>query len=1399
MVDRQELYRFYVLSHARRFIPDGSDPPLHTAGALGVWDSRDERRALRTIAEVETEVRRLEGDPGADVAAMTRELEQARRAVEQARHMEEVAAKADREARAVLDADPNETTAAAARRLAALVPEMRPTERDERQRREAAECLQRLILADGKTDTGDRWLHDAAADEIVRLRAELSGARHAAQFPAHDETRRVLGAGREEATSDAARRVVAELDRSASEAKRLRGELAEANERALRASHQFQRDEERLLDLSRHERTVGREQGAAEMRERAAAWCDGLASRERHSVARRALEMAAYSIRGLRLDGAPAKPHPLDADAPARRRDATTAALMTMGLGLGHATAAARIAEEEGAGGREEAAHEALLSIVKPGCTPMLEGELRAKVRAMARQGAAGERAAARFDGEGGLSAEDAETLRGAGWRESGGIWYTPMDRDAADYDPKIHRDLALLRVAAAHARAAKAPAAAHMGPPGKATGGEENATAGSGSVAEEPRGAQGAQSASPAAHAVAMLRRALWNNTADRLESGEFTPQRALATLRNWSLNEKTDDDDQAAIAALEALVKAPAAPAALPKPERVGLGQRWRFDEFDCDARVIGSAPGDWAELLFLDGGSATTVVAHSRLLTCEKWIFLGPAPTPRGPDGVTEKGDEEPGCGGPREACAMPGCEECGAKHELSGLNERLRQAREAAEARGRRVSELEREVDRLRGDLRVSSLELRDARDVARAETKTLPEEVERLKSAERRVVDVKIDSLTFAGHTASDEAKAHVVAWLTRELQQVGPGEERDHDRIHLLHNADGSVRVEMPKGADARAVLATVAELLGFKPQDAEPAPDREALGREVHEARRSAEVDVGWGIALPWEKRSDGAHEIDRRIGERIFAMGARHGRAAAGRKASEFDTSAQDLQAELDLCWAAIGEERQRRCGGALHRAVRDMAEELAARHEPGAMWGVYADILGERMAQDRKWGGPRHDDQHDASEWVGFIVDRASMADEAESGEKGDAEYRKRMVQIAALAVAAVESMDRYTSPGGERVTGSLLGTLWRLPGAPTQGAYEVVEHADGKVRIQAQHDDTCILIPEAELRDRWEQIDGPITPPAERYAAPGQDGGDAPAKRSGTLLETIESGGLFAAPGGRATPPLAIAAPEVPESHAGDAGAPSTPWRGLAHEARPARITTDGTWFAQHDRYAAAFDGPHAEERAREYAVWVSAPAGMSCKPVLAIGQERAADNGVWCSAHGGRIAEPAPAPDYRDGFEEGRREGRERAQDLARGWTSSAPMWEGISGPRTIQRCAAELRGAFGIDGDALPCPEDASEPAKLANACDRCGSRKFLDFCGRCAATPQRPAQVLRGQRWRCAELEALGDLEVGRADGLARGEVALCPVATPRDRLSARAADMLALPQWTFVSGPRE
>lgn len=104
------------------------------------------------------------------------------------------------------------------------------------------------------------------------------------------------------------------------------------------------------------------------------------------------------------------------------------------------------------------------------------------------------------------------------------------------------------------------------------------------------------------------------------------------------------------------------------------------------------------------------------------------------------------------------------------------------------------------------------------------------------------------------------------------------------------------------------------------------------------------------------------------------------------------------------------------------------------------------VYMDIGLERAAQDAEYGGRDHDDEHERADWLNFIQKQYKKAVDASDKfdaldiklddfdhDKDDAdgsafddmsvehglsliEYRTRLVMIAALCVAAVESLDR-----------------------------------------------------------------------------------------------------------------------------------------------------------------------------------------------------------------------------------------------------------------------------------------------------------------------------------------------------------------------------------------------
>lgn len=80
-----------------------------------------------------------------------------------------------------------------------------------------------------------------------------------------------------------------------------------------------------------------------------------------------------------------------------------------------------------------------------------------------------------------------------------------------------------------------------------------------------------------------------------------------------------------------------------------------------------------------------------------------------------------------------------------------------------------------------------------------------------------------------------------------------------------------------------------------------------------------------------------------------------------------------------------------------------------------QPVQHTSVLGLVAAERKRQDDKWGGAAHDDQHSTASFVQLIEDYAGWA-RTMAGMNSPAKARNRLIQVAALAVAAVESIDR-----------------------------------------------------------------------------------------------------------------------------------------------------------------------------------------------------------------------------------------------------------------------------------------------------------------------------------------------------------------------------------------------
>ena len=76
---------------------------------------------------------------------------------------------------------------------------------------------------------------------------------------------------------------------------------------------------------------------------------------------------------------------------------------------------------------------------------------------------------------------------------------------------------------------------------------------------------------------------------------------------------------------------------------------------------------------------------------------------------------------------------------------------------------------------------------------------------------------------------------------------------------------------------------------------------------------------------------------------------------------------------------------------------------------------MQKILDEIKKERIRQDQKWGGSQADDKRKATDWSDDIISYAILA--KQMYKMGSPEkFRRRMLQIAALSVAALESFDR-----------------------------------------------------------------------------------------------------------------------------------------------------------------------------------------------------------------------------------------------------------------------------------------------------------------------------------------------------------------------------------------------
>lgn len=85
------------------------------------------------------------------------------------------------------------------------------------------------------------------------------------------------------------------------------------------------------------------------------------------------------------------------------------------------------------------------------------------------------------------------------------------------------------------------------------------------------------------------------------------------------------------------------------------------------------------------------------------------------------------------------------------------------------------------------------------------------------------------------------------------------------------------------------------------------------------------------------------------------------------------------------------------------------------------------IFYEINNERIAQDAEWGGIKHDDTHNSWDWIAYLTKHLGKAVMWPFNRD---KFRYQMIRVAALAVAAVEWIER-TAPAPAQDTPAQQG--------------------------------------------------------------------------------------------------------------------------------------------------------------------------------------------------------------------------------------------------------------------------------------------------------------------------------------------------------------------------------
>jgi len=122
------------------------------------------------------------------------------------------------------------------------------------------------------------------------------------------------------------------------------------------------------------------------------------------------------------------------------------------------------------------------------------------------------------------------------------------------------------------------------------------------------------------------------------------------------------------------------------------------------------------------------------------------------------------------------------------------------------------------------------------------------------------------------------------------------------------------------------------------------------------------------------------------------------------------DFGTCLEHRQGQSIECPICVVEERDRLRAEVERLRVEN--ERLRAEHDDLAQWlNIFQNIALERRRQDAKWG----EQNHDAFLWLAILGEEFGEAAKA-AVEGRIADLRTELIHVAAVAVAAIESLNR-----------------------------------------------------------------------------------------------------------------------------------------------------------------------------------------------------------------------------------------------------------------------------------------------------------------------------------------------------------------------------------------------